>query len=65
MLAWDYAIIASILIQNISKKFQGRPIAVLRNKEELVLLSITNLSLDSDYLGSFPHYLSWIHSTLY
>lgn len=38
----------------------GRPITVSRNKEELVLLSNANLSLDSYCLGSFPM-LSFIH----
>lgn len=53
MLTWDYAIKASILIQNILKKLQGKPITVLRNKEELIPLPITNLPFDSYYLGSF------------
>lgn len=54
MLTRGYAITASIHIQNISKKLQGRPITVFRNKEKLVPLSITNLPLDSFCLGSFP-----------
>lgn len=53
MLTWDYAIEASILIQNILKKLQGKPITVLRNKEELIPLSIPDLPFDSYYLGSF------------
>lgn len=36
MLTWDYAIKASILIQNILKKLKGKPIILLRNKEELI-----------------------------